>query len=302
MKTKDRPIETHTQVIGSFLEYAEIDEKEKELLRNELKRYIEDRIMKGKWCHPMITKFHTDWYREFYRLVDKEDPYKEIKEKSNEKSRIILKNLKPKDIKERIMLAIMGNKIDFGACAKGTYDLEQIGNDIINIKNEKLFINDINKLIKGIKKAKNVFYLLDNNGEMIFDILLLEYILKYVKKENIFLVAKESPLLNDVTVEDLRKNNMDKYGNIVSTGSNCFGLHEEEISDDFKKLFKTADLIIAKGQAYLEFFSEYNFNNVIHISRIKHEIKGNFPTLKPGMNVVMSSKRYAGKGVDYKWD
>lgn len=302
MKTKDRPIETLTEVISSFLDYAEIEKEEKRVLSSELKRYIEDRMKRGKWFHPMLTKFNTDWYREFYRLVDMKDPYKELKEMSNKKALELLKNLNPTDIKEIVMLTIVGNKIDFGACAKGTYDLGLMEKDVRNANKEELFIDDIDLLLLKIKNAKNVFFLLDNNGEMIFDTLLLEFISKHVNKKNIFLVAKETPLLNDVVIADLKKHKMERFGNILSIGSNCFGLHEEDVSKDFKKQFKDADLIIAKGQAYLEFFSEYNFKNIIHIARIKHEIVGNFPTLKPGMNVVMSSQRYAGKGVDYKWD
>lgn len=302
MKTKDRPIETLTEVISSFLDYAEIDKGDRKVLKNELKRYIDDRMRRGKWFHPMLTKFNTDWYREFYRLVDNKDPYKKLKDLSNKKAKELIHNLKPNDIREIVMMTIVGNKIDFGACAKGTYDLDMLEQDIRNAKNEELFIDDIDLLLDKIKNAKNVFFLLDNNGEMIFDTLLLELIQNYVKKEDIFLVAKETPLLNDVVVEDLKRNNMERFGNIVSTGSNCFGLHEEDVSREFKELLRTADLIIAKGQAYFEFFSEYNFKNVIHILRVKHEIKGNFPTLKPGMNVVMNSQMYAGKGVDYKFN
>ena len=182
------------------------------------------------------------------------------------------------------------------------YNLEQLKADIQNVKRENFSVNQVEEMLSEIKSAKNVLYLFDNNGEMIFDTLLLDFIVKHVDKKNVFLVGKDKPMLNDVTVADLKSEKLDEFGLIVSTGSDCFGLHEEDVSDDFKKLLKSADLIIAKGQAYLEFFSEYNFTNVFHVLRVKQEIVGDeLPTLTPGMNVVMKSTNYAGKGVDYVW-
>ena len=303
MKTKDRPLASHASILNSFLDYAEVSADEKEILRRELKNYIENRVLKQKWCHPLITKFHTDFYRALYRLVEKKDPYKELKERSNQKAQQIIEKINLRDIHDIIKLTIIGNKIDFGACINGLYDLEQLDNDVKLISQEKLSIDDTEELIKKIQDARNVFYLFDNNGELIFDKLLLDYIQKYVNNENIFLVAKESPMLNDVIVDDLKNNGFQKYGKITSTGSNCFGIHEEDVSYEFKQLFKKADLIIAKGQAYFEFFSEYNFSNIFNILHVKQEIKGdNIPLLTPGMNIVISSKKYAGNGLDYKWD
>jgi len=303
MKTRDRPMESHTAVISSFLDFAKVPQDKKALIEKELKRYMEIRINRGEWCHPFITKFHTDWYREFYSLVDGMDPYKELKDNSNIQAKELLENLKTTDIKEAVLLSIIGNRIDFGACMDSIYDLAQMEHDIKNLQNETLFIDDTAELVQRIKKAKTVFYLYDNNGEMIFDTLVLEFINKFVDRNKVFLVAKETPMLNDVTVADLKEHGMEKYGQILSMGTNCFGLHEEDVSKEFKEQFRKADLIIAKGQAYMEFFAEYNFDNVINVLRVKQKIVGdNIPTLTPGMNVVMSSKRYAGHGVDFVWE
>ena len=107
-------------------------------------------------------------------------------------------------------------------------------------------------------------------------------------------------MLNDVTVADLKELGFDKYGHIVSTGSNCLGLHYEDVSDECKKHLKEADLIIAKGQAYLEFFTEYNFSNVINILMVKYPIiNPAFGILPSGYNVIMSSERYAQFGKNY---
>ena len=171
-----------------------------------------------------------------------------------------------------------------------------------DIKREKLTVDDSEFLEKRIQTAKNIFYLTDNSGEIVFDVFMLNYLLKYLNKDNIYIVGKESPMQNDMTAEELRELGLEKFGNIVSTGSNCFGLHEEEVSAEFKELFKKADLVIAKGQAYMEFFGEYNFSNIINVLRVKWPLKFKGFDFKPGDNIVMSSQRYNGKGKEYNWN
>ena len=139
MRTKNRPFESHIAVISSFLDFAKVPKEKKDLIEKELIRYMTVRIKNGNWCHPFITKFHTDWYREFYNLVDGIDPYKELKENSNRQAIELIKKFKPKNIKEAIMLSIIGNRIDFGACIDSIYDLKQMEQDIKNLQNETLF-------------------------------------------------------------------------------------------------------------------------------------------------------------------
>jgi damage-control phosphatase, subfamily I len=303
LKTRDLPIERHSAILESFLNLAEVKASDKKILKSELKRYIDSRILKGKWCHPMITQFHTEWYRELYTMVDSKDPYKRLKEKSNHEALRLLPLANPENFRDAIMLSIIGNKIDFGSCMNGTYDIKTLEADVANRGSETLAFDDTDLLQKRLQSARNVFYLFDNNGEMIFDSLLLEFILNFLPRDRIFLVGKESPMINDVTVSDLRKYRMDKYGTILSTGSNCFGLHEEEVSREFKDHFRHADMVIAKGQSFFEFFSEYNFRNVVHILRVKNDlIAPHGIRLERNQNVVMGSERYAGEGYDYKWD
>ena len=299
MKTKNRPMESHTQVIQSFLDLAETSPQEKEVIHNELTRYIERRI-NNKWCHPIITKFHTDWYREFYRLVKNKDPYKKLKEESNNVALQLVNKIPTKSFKDILLATIIGNKIDFGACTRGIYNLDQLEKDLQNIHQEKLVIDDSELLDYRIQSAKNILFLADNNGEIIFDTLLFNYIRNYLPQERILIAGKETPMLNDVTYDDLKRLKMHKFGKIISIGSNCFGLHEEDVSKEFKEILKNADLIIAKGQAYLEFFSEYNFTNVFNILRVKHRVIGNgFGVLEEGGNAIISSERYAEYGMNY---
>lgn len=301
MKTKDRSLEEWLDQIDFFVRLTINDEEKARIISKEMKKYITLRFEKNKYIPHIITEFSTQIYRELYKLIGKDDPYKELKILSNNEAAKIIKNLNPKDFRERLLISILGNIIDYGACLQGAYDINNLRRDLDNIKKENLVVDDGELLKKRIQEAKNIFYLVDNSGEVVFDVFMLNYILRYLNKENVYIVGKENPMQNDMTVKELRELGFEKFGNIVSTGSDGFGLHEEEVSKDFKDLFSGADLVIAKGQAYMEFFSEYNFPNIINVLRVKWPLKFNEFSFKPGDNVVISSQRYKDKGKPYNW-
>ena len=300
MKTLNRDMKSFVAIVDSFIDYANVETDQRSLLKNELKRYITTKFERKKYVHPVITKFSTDWFREFYRLVENKDPYSQLKDESNKKAKQILPLIKINSFEDMLKVSMKGNQIDYGAVLVLNYDLNKLEEDFQHLDTVQFDINDSAELKKAIDSAKNVLFLVDNDGEIIFDTFLLDYIKNKIGKEKVFIAAKESPMLNDVTIADLRSLGMQEYGHLVSTGSNCFGLHEEDVSDDFKKILKNADLIIAKGQAYLEFFTEYDFPNVYNIVYVKYPIVDEaLGVLQSHQKVVLSSKRYAAKGKPY---
>ena len=300
MKTKDRDINSYVAIIDSFIDQAAMPEEEAELIKKELHTYIQTKFSRNKWVHPEITKFCTDWYREFYRLIGGKDPYQELKEKSNNMAERVAKELNVSGWPESLACSILGNKLDYGAVLVHQCELAEIEEEFQKLGELKLDIDDTAILQEKLGAAKTVLFLTDNCGEIIFDTFLLERIREKIGKENIWIMAKESSMLNDATTEDLLKWGLGEYGQIVSTGSNCFGLHTEDVSEKCKQMLKEADLIIAKGQAYLEFFTEYNFSNVINILIVKYPVVNPaFGTLPSGHRVVMASERYAMFGKKY---
>lgn len=302
MKTKDRDIQSYFAIIDKFLQQAELNSTECLLLGNELKRYVINKFEGQKYIPPIITKFCTELYREFYRLIDFKDPYKSIKNISNTEAKKIISNLPSINFEDAIKISVFGNQLDYGSTLVLNPDLDMLRKSFLDFKNIKFFIDDIEELRENIIKSKSVLFLVDNAGEVFFDIPFLKEIGKYLPKEKIFIGAKEYPMLNDSTFNELKDLNFEQYGTLISTGSNCFGLHEEDVSIEFKKILKNADLIIAKGQAYLEFFTEYNFTNVFNIARIKYPIINNYINiLECNQNVVIFSKRYCSGGKPYNF-
>jgi len=302
MKTMDRDLRSYVTIVDSFINQAEIDREEAKIISSELRKFITLKLQNKEWVHPVITKFCTDWYREFYRLLDNQDPYKNIKKESNERAQKLLQQLQPKikTLRECVMLSIVGNKLDFGASLVINPDITKMDEMFQDLDKQQLEMDDSEQLESQIKSAKSMLFLTDNAGEVIFDIPLLQYIGRYIPRERLFIGAKGAPMLNDVTAQELKELGFEQYGTIISTGSNCFGLHEDDVSTDFKRVLKQADLVIAKGQAYMEFSTEHDFRNWFNLLLVKYPIVAKpFGTLQTGRMHVIHSARYAPYGKPY---
>ncbi|WP_456371660.1 damage-control phosphatase ARMT1 family protein [Methanocaldococcus sp.] len=200
-------------------------------------------------------------HRHLKKISNNEDPYKNLKEKAN---KIALKYLDKvremcndnndlERLRKKVLASIAGNVIDFGAYSTDI-DIEKLIEDTLN---DKLKIDNSKELLEDLKneKIKKVLYICDNAGEIIFDRILIEEILKYNKE--VVAVVKGKPILNDATLEDAKIANIDKICRVITTGSDIIGIILEECSEEFLKEFRSADLIIAKGMGNYESLTEY---------------------------------------------
>lgn len=286
------------------MEQADLPQEKFELLTRELHRFLDQKFSQEGYIHPVITKFSTVWFREFYRLAEQSDPYKKIKDESNQKAKNVMESLNldanTVSFEDALKIAVKGNQLDYGAVLVLNPRLEVLQEEFARIKEVEFAINDSAQLFQAVQNAKKILFLPDNAGEIMFDTILLEKIKSINPNANITIAAKEKPMLNDVTFAELQELGIKKYGDLVSTGSDCFGLHEEDVSQEMKRVLKETDIVIAKGQAYLEFFTEYNLENVFHIARVKYPIINiGLQRLEQHQNVVLSSKRYAAHGKKY---
>lgn len=146
--------------------------------------------------------------------------------------------------------AIAGNIIDFGTGAHaGAFDLE---NTLDEFLQKPLFVDEMEELRLQASKARKVLYLGDNAGETVFDRPLLE---RFDGAE-VHYAAKEGPIINDATVTDATLAGVHLHAQLVSTGARTPGTILEHCSKEFKDLFESADLVVAKGQANFETLTE----------------------------------------------
>jgi hypothetical protein len=144
-----------------------------------------------------------------------------------------------------VRISVVGNVIDLGI--KHTIDLEGTL-ELAKGKGFKIF--DIDELKAALEKAKRVLYLLDNAGEIAFDLLLIERIKKMGKV--VLAAVRGGPVLNDAVMEDAKLVGLDKISKVIDTGNDFVGVIREKCSPLFLKALDTADVVIAKGQGNYE--------------------------------------------------
>jgi len=194
--------------------------------------------------------------RDMYRLIKTEsgdvDPFKDIKHESNRLVEDLYPELKdivaqsPNPLETAVKLAIAGNVIDFGANhAVSSVDIHRSIDEALHVS---LGENAFDNFHISVSKARNVLYIGDNAGEIVFDRLLIEQLLP----QNIVYAVRGFPVINDVTLEDAKEVGMDKIVEVIHNGLDAPGTVLVECSDSFMREYDKADLVIAKGQGNYE--------------------------------------------------
>jgi len=233
---------------------------------------------------PLLT--NRNLHRVIRKIANNPDPYKKLKDNMNkeavkycEKYRdFVLKSDNPLD--KALRLAVAGNIIDFGP----GHSIE-IEKTIEKILNEDFAVDDSRELFNDIKKAKNILYLGDNTVEIVFD----RFFLEVIGRSDITFVVRNSPILNDATMEDVKFFGIDKLVNVMTNGDDAPGTLLEYTSPEFKEIFDKADLIISKGQGNFEGLSEVTGKNIYFLLMIKCHIVAEDLGLKKGDYIVKSS-------------
>jgi len=203
--------------------------------------------------------------REIYSLVGKisgvKDPFKEIKENSNKFALKLFPKLKQEinnsedGLLTALKLSIIGNIIDYGA--KNSLDVPKEisylfqGNFIINNENNSTTFK-YNQFKESLNKTNTIIYLADNAGEVVFDRLLIEELVKELGKEVIY-VVKGKPIINDALIEDALFCGINRTAKVISSGSDAPGTLLKYCSPEFIRLYQKAELIISKGQGNYEY-------------------------------------------------
>jgi len=207
--------------------------------------------------------------RTIYRIVREytgvDDPYLEIKNQSNHFALKIYDQLMEK-VKEShnplftaVELAIAGNIIDYGV--KNSLNIKKELERIISeeeqkIKQESRHLFQYQSFKTQLENAKNLLYLADNAGEIVFDRVLLEEIHEKYPNLKICFAVKEKPAINDAMMKDAKDCGLDKVAEVISSGSDAPGTLLPYCSDDFNLLFQKADMVISKGQGNYETLSD----------------------------------------------
>jgi len=192
-------------------------------------------------------------------VTNEKDPYKKVKKESNDLVLKMYPALKAKveeskdPLRTAVRLAIAGNIIDFGPLQE--FNLEKAIKEVLK---KKFAIDDYEKLKEILKDAETLLFFADNAGEIGFDKLLIETLLKAKSFEKISFVVKGGPIINDATLEDAAYLGLCDLPNIefLTLSNGEAGTGPERNSQEVKRWIRKHDLVISKGQGNYEGLSE----------------------------------------------
>ncbi|MBD3225372.1 MAG: DUF89 family protein [Caldithrix sp.] len=195
-------------------------------------------------------------YSIMHEVTGNPDPYKSIKEKYNKAAldlyddllKIVLMSRRP--LHTAAKLAVAGNVIDFGASSKDV-QMRQLISSVHDVSFE---IDHFDQFIHDMKQSKQIIYLADNAGEIVFDYLFIEMLKRYYPELHLQITAvvRGAPVINDATIEDARMIGLDKIAKVIDNGDNAPATLLKNASPEMKKYYDDADLIISKGMGNYE--------------------------------------------------
>jgi uncharacterized protein with ATP-grasp and redox domains len=208
-------------------------------------------------------------HRILRELSGNPDPYREIKQHSNQRMLSLypqlLERIKSAEdsLEMAIRLAIAANIIDFGA--KHNLDDETIDRVMAESIAIPLDRELVAKFRQEVQQANTILYLGDNAGEIVCDRLLIEQL----PQEKITYVVRGNPIINDVTIADAQIVGITELVPVIDNGSDAPGTVLSECSPEFRDRFQAADLIIAKGQGNYESLSSNTDKNIFFLLKAK---------------------------------
>ncbi|MEA4870977.1 MAG: ARMT1-like domain-containing protein [Christensenella sp.] len=240
-------VRTVTKMLG-------LDEAGRDAAMRDTQAYLDHANYEG--CTPESM---GDLWQILLGHVGEDDPYGAIKSLCNQEAMKMVSATREKITRAQdpltiaLKYAIAGNLIDYGL--EHPISIEQQNLQIDSIARTEFSIDDSARLIAALGTAKNLLYLGDNAGEIVFDKLLIERLRLQYPGLAITFVVKGSAVLNDVTASDAREIGMHEVARIIDNGDCAPGTVLHRTSESFLREFESADVVLSKGQGNFESLS-----------------------------------------------
>ncbi len=148
-----------------------------------------------------------------------------------------------------LQFAILGNYLDFSAL-QGKLSFEDLEQMLENALEMDLSGDTYRQFRADLEKGKNLLYITDNAGEIVFDRLFAQQLKKSYPHLEITFMVRGGPMSNDATRADAAAAGITFP--VIDSGAALGGILEEFISPEAKAALDSADVIIAKGMGNTE--------------------------------------------------
>lgn len=224
-----------------------------------------------------------------HRLLRSEsglDPYREVKTTYNRIAREMLPELTriafdlPDRLEGGVRAAIAGNVIDFGI-----YDHVDLQRSIAESFHLELARGTFEAFRHVVENAGRILYLCDNAGEVAFDRVLLRILQE--RGKSVIVAVKGAPVINDAMLADAAEAGMTEYTELIDNGSDGIGTLLESCSERFLEAYRSADMIISKGQANFETLEQTRDPRLFFLFKVKCPVVARALDRKNGDIVLM---------------
>jgi len=202
------------------------------------------------------------------------DPYRELKREQNIMALALLPELREMvrtasdPLSAALHLAAAGNVIDLGTMQLHEVDDAAVRSTITQVMNERFAMDHSDVFRASLARCNDLLYLLDNAGEIVFDMVLIEELLKHTP---VTAVVKGAAILNDVLLEDAEMVGLTDICPVIDNGGAFIGSPLDQVPETFLRRMHQADIIIGKGQGNFETIDEFP-GDVFLILRAKCEV------------------------------
>ena len=189
-------------------------------------------------------------------LLGTDDPYREIKREYNqllldrEKDCSALIEAADEPFQLALRYAVAGNLVDFGG--KNTFTREDVTALIDRVPEIAFACDDSESLLAAVRRARSIMYLGDNCGEIVLDKLMIEQILRENPNVQVIYGVRGGPAINDVTLDDAEQVGMADVARVLSSGVATPTTVISASTEEFRRAFFDADLVISKGMGNFE--------------------------------------------------
>lgn len=209
-------------------------------------------------------------------ITGSRDPFAEEKRQSNRLAlqaapgvrELIARSVDP--LLTAIEFAIAGNSIDLGVASD--LDISAALQQLVQDEEARIGTEDpanfalpalrddlaraAHGAAGGTGTAGSLLYIADNAGEIVFDMLLIEQLQREYPQIAITVAVRHAPIINDATLADAEEIGLTGLVPVISSGSEAPGTPMAMVSDEFRDLFASADVVISKGQGNYETLSD----------------------------------------------
>ena len=230
-----------------------------------------ERIIEGASFDQAPARISTMLHR-LIRQSTRVDPYQNVKAAYNRIALDQLPGLRrmmgpgadgPAGLAAAVRAAIAGNIIDFGI-----YDRIDLAGSLAEAFQLPLPQPAFRQFSDAVAAARNILYLCDNAGEVVFDRVLIESLRQGGRK--VTAVVKGVPVINDATMEDARAAGLTESADcVIDNGNDGIGTLLELCSAAFREAYRDADLIISKGQANFETLAPERDGRTFFLFKVK---------------------------------